>query len=222
MFKKGRKEERIQEHKQEDHQVSENLLSTELSFRNKYEEVKEELHKKNEEVKENNNNNIDIRRKSTDDLLGTSKSLTKTVSEVTYYQVEQMGARIEAITSVIDQMDENIKEGLQDVELARAHNERVTNKFHFLNPITEISDRVSSCCDKIGNKAKNVGVLERWDETIAVINHCWFPWIDFTKDHNKRLMWNYVTDPSIHREKENKNNIRPELRIVLENINYLL
>eukprot|EP01038_Epipyxis_sp_PR26KG_P007909 gene7909-10736_t len=64
-----------------------------------------------------------------------------------------------------------------------------------------------------------IGVLERWDETIEVINH-WFPWIDFTKDRNKRLMWSYVTDPSIHREKENKNNIRPELRIVLENINY--
>lgn len=38
-----------------------------------------------------------------------------------------------------------------------------------------------------------VGILERWGDTLRVMNH-WFPWIDFSRDKNRlvSMMNNYV------------------------------
>jgi hypothetical protein len=56
-----------------------------------------------------------------------------------------------------------------------------------------------------------VGILERWDETIDVINH-WFPWIDFTSNPTRRRMFLYSG-------KETLKTIRPELLEVLHDVN---
>ena len=56
-----------------------------------------------------------------------------------------------------------------------------------------------------------VGILERWNDTVKVINH-WFPWIDFTNDFNRKRMF-------IFRGKENRDELLPELYEVLANFN---
>lgn len=56
-----------------------------------------------------------------------------------------------------------------------------------------------------------VGLLERWSESQLVFN-AWFPWIDFSKDRERRKMF-------IYSNKETRADLRPELREVLERQN---
>lgn len=56
-----------------------------------------------------------------------------------------------------------------------------------------------------------VGILERWSDSIRVMNH-WFPWIDFSSDPNKRRMF-------LFSGKETWRDLRPDLLQVLLELN---
>jgi len=55
-----------------------------------------------------------------------------------------------------------------------------------------------------------VGVLERWEETKAVMEY-WFPWLDFSVDSHRRKM-------HIYSGKETARDLRPEIRDVLQSV----